>query len=163
MCGEGVETQTEATRRKRAACRQRRRSLGAVSAAAHAPEASLLIEAGLLAFGSKEAAVPQLAEDSRALHRGLEPLEKALAVFTVSKCYIRQGKLSPLSPGRPVCIAPRRRQCQVYHSRALIWPRASRPGVRGMTVWRRHSPFSSAVKRAPARRRSGQCRGSPRR
>ncbi len=75
--------------------RTRRRSLGPVTAAAHAPEASLLVEAGLLAFGPEEAAVPQLAEDSGALHRGLEPLQKTLAVFTVPKCYIRQGKLSP--------------------------------------------------------------------
>ena len=89
---------------------QTRRALGAVSAAAHAPEASLLVEAGLLAFGSEEAAVPQLAEDSRALHRGLEPLQKTLAVFTVSKRYIRQRKASPFSPGeafRPSDVSPK--------------------------------------------------------
>ena len=77
----------------------RRRSLGAVSAAPDAPEASLFIEARLLAFGPEEAAVTQLSEDSRALHRGLEPLQKHLAVFTVSERYIRQRKLSPFSHG----------------------------------------------------------------
>ena len=71
----------------------------------------------MLAFGSEEAAVPQLAEDSRALHRGLEPLQKTLAVFTVSERYIRQRKPFLFSPGGPVASFPRELGLrQVYHS-----------------------------------------------
>ena len=43
-----------------------------VAAAADAPEAALLVEAGLLALGAEEAPVAELAEDAGALHGCLE-------------------------------------------------------------------------------------------
>ena len=60
----------------------------AVSPPAHPPEAALLVEASLLAFGAKEAAVPKLAKNPRALHGGLEPLQKTFAVFTFPEGYV---------------------------------------------------------------------------
>ena len=60
----------------------------AVSAPAHPPEAPLLVEAGLLAFRAKEAAVPELAKNPRTLHRGLEPFQKTFGVLTFPECYV---------------------------------------------------------------------------
>ena len=44
----------------------------AVASAADAPEAALLVEAGLLALGAEESPVAELAEDAGALHGCLE-------------------------------------------------------------------------------------------
>ncbi len=60
----------------------------AVSPPAHPPEAALLVEAGLFALGAEESAIPKLAKNPRALHGGLEPLQKALAVFTFPEGYV---------------------------------------------------------------------------
>lgn len=46
-----------------------------VASAADASEAALLVEACLFAFGAKEAAVSQFAQDAGALHGGLEAFE----------------------------------------------------------------------------------------
>lgn len=62
----------------------------AALAAAQAAETSCLVEAGLLPLGAEVPPVPQLAQYTGALHRSLEPLEKALAVLSVTKRYMRQ-------------------------------------------------------------------------
>ncbi len=64
-----------------------------VAAAADASEAALLVKAGLFAFGAKEAAVAQFAQDAGALHGGLEALEKGFGVFAIAKRYICQDEL----------------------------------------------------------------------
>ena len=51
-------------------------------AAAKAPEATLVVQTGLLPLGAEEPPVPQFAQDAGALHRGLEPLQEALAIFS---------------------------------------------------------------------------------
>ena len=67
-----------------------RRLAGGAAAAAQTAEAAGLVEPLLLALGPEEPTVPQLAQDSGALHGGLEPLEQLLAVFTVPKRDERQ-------------------------------------------------------------------------
>ena len=62
----------------------------AALAAAQAAETSCLVEAGLLPLGAEVPPVPHLAQYTGALHRSLEPLEKALAVLSVAKRHMRQ-------------------------------------------------------------------------
>ena len=47
-----------------------------------------MVQASLLALGAKETAVSQLAEYSRALHRGLESFEKGVAIFPFPEPYV---------------------------------------------------------------------------
>ena len=51
-------------------------------AAAQTSEAALVVQSGLLPLGAEEPPVPQFAQDAGALHRGLEPLQEALAIFS---------------------------------------------------------------------------------
>ena len=59
----------------------------ATQASPYTPEASLVVETGLLTLGAVEPSVPQLSQDSRALHRGLEPLEEVLTILSFTKRY----------------------------------------------------------------------------
>ncbi len=67
------------------------KGLLAVPATAQPTKATLLVETLLLSLGAEEASVPELAQDARALHGGLEPLQKAFGVFPVSKLNDGQG------------------------------------------------------------------------
>ena len=80
-----------------------RRLAGAgAAAAAQTAEAAGLVEPLLLTLGPEEPTVPQLAQDSRALHGGLKPFEQLLAVFTIPKRYERQFSSPPRAmPDKP--------------------------------------------------------------
>ena len=54
-------------------------------AASHAAQAALLVEAGLFPLGAEESAVAEFAQNARPLHGSLEPLQKTLRVFPVTK------------------------------------------------------------------------------
>ena len=67
------------------------KGLLAVPAPPQPTKATLLVETFLLSLGAEEASVPQLAQDARALHGGLEPLQKAFGVLPVSNLNDCQG------------------------------------------------------------------------
>ena len=60
------------------------RPVGALPAA-ETPQAAGFVEPGLLALGAEEATCPELAQDTRALHSGLKPLEKTFRVLSFPK------------------------------------------------------------------------------
>ena len=68
-----------------------KKGLLAVPAPAQPTKATLLVETLLFSLGAEEASVPQLAQNARALHGGLEPLQKAFGVLPVSELHYRQG------------------------------------------------------------------------
>ncbi len=70
---------------------QEERALRAVPATAQPTKTALLVEALLFSLGAEETSVPELAQNSRALHGGLEPLQKAFGVLPVSNRDNRQG------------------------------------------------------------------------
>ena len=82
-----------------------------VAAAADASEAALLVEACLFAFGAKEAAVSQFAQDAGALHGSLEALEQGFGVFAVAEGYVCQGEL--LSAGARAAVGGKRRRREI--------------------------------------------------
>lgn len=62
---------------------------------ANSAEAARLVEAFLLSSRSEEPSVAEFTEDSGPLHLSLEPLQKLIAVFSVTQCYVCQILSSP--------------------------------------------------------------------
>ena len=65
----------------------------AIAAAADAAETPGLVEALLFSLRTEEPSVSQLTQDSRPLHLGLEPLQKLVAVFSITECNVCQFSL----------------------------------------------------------------------
>ena len=62
---------------------------------ANPAEAARLVKAFLLSSRSEEPSVAEFTEDSGPLHLSLEPLQKLIAVFSVTECYMCQILSSP--------------------------------------------------------------------
>ena len=65
----------------------------AIAATADAAETPGLVEALLFSLRTEEPSVSQLTQDSRPLHLGLEPLQKLVAVFSITECNVCQFSL----------------------------------------------------------------------
>ena len=73
----------------------------AIAATADSAETPRLVEALLFSLRPEEPSVSQLTQDSRPLHLGLEPLQKLLAVFSITECNVCQFS-SPKQIGRVI-------------------------------------------------------------